>query len=93
MPEERKKLSKSDLREDEFVEWIMEATDYVRERSRAFIAGVVGLIAIVVLIQLVLKAEEENHIEAAKKLGQIWMAEEESRSEDAIRLGEEFIAR
>ena len=92
MPEERKKLSKSELREDEFVEWIMEAADYVRERSRAFIAGVVGLIAIVVLIQFVLKAEEENHIEAAKKLGQIWMAEEESRSEDAIRLGEELIA-
>ena len=92
MPDEQKKLSKSELREDEFVEWIMEAADYVRERSKIFIAGVVGLFAVVVVIQLVLKAEEEHRIEAAKKLGHLWRAEEERRSEDAIRLGEELIA-
>ena len=92
MPEERKKLSKSELREDEFVEWIMKAADYVKERSKVFIAGLVGVIAVVVVVQLVLKDQEDNRIEAAKKLGQIWMAEEQSRSEDAIRLGEELIA-
>ena len=92
MPEESKKLSKSELREDEFVEWIMEAADYVKERSKVFIAGVLGLVAIVVVIQLVLKAEEERHIKAVEKLGKIWIAEEQGRPEDAIRLGEELIA-
>ena len=92
MPNEQKKLTKSEMREDEFVEWILAAADYVRDRAKIFITGAGGLIALVVVIQLILQAEDENRNEAFKKLGQVWIAEDEGRSEDAIRLGEELIS-
>ncbi len=93
MPGERKKLSKSELREDQFIEWILQASEYVRERLQLFIAGGVGVVALCLAIHLIVKAQEEARFEAAIKLGEIWMAEEESRLDDAVRLGEELTTR
>lgn len=43
MSSEHRKLSKSELREDEFVEWIMQAVEYVKERARLFVGGAVAV--------------------------------------------------
>ncbi|MBT4386247.1 MAG: hypothetical protein HOD27_05330, partial [Betaproteobacteria bacterium] len=42
MAGESQKLSKEELREDEFVEWIMQAVAYVKARTQLFAGGVVG---------------------------------------------------
>ena len=91
MPGEKKRISKSELREDQFVEWIMAAADYVRERLQLFIAGAVGIVALVVVIQLIIQSREQARVDAAVKLGKVLREEEEGRPQEAMRLSEELI--
>ena len=76
MSSERRKLSKSELREDEFVEWIMQAIEYVKERTQLFVGGAVAVIAVIVAINYFIESEETNRLQAAALLGDVLMVEQ-----------------
>ena len=92
MSSERRKLSKSELREDEFVEWIMEAVEYVKERARLFVGGAVAVIAVIVAINYFIEAKETDRLKAAALLGDVLMVEQGGEQTEAIRLAEELVS-
>lgn len=92
MSSERRKLSKSELREDEFVEWIMEAVEYVKERARLFVGGAVAVIAVIVAINYFIESKEADRLKAAALLGDVLMVEQGGEPTEAIRLAEELVS-
>lgn len=92
MSSERRKLSKSELREDEFVEWIMQAVEYVKERARLFGSGAVAVVAVIVAINYFIESAEANRLKAAALLGDVLMVEQGGEPTEAIRLAEELVA-
>ena len=92
MSSERRKLSKSELREDEFVEWIMQAIEYVKERAQLFVGGAVAVIVVIVAINYFIESEEANRLKAAALLGDVLMVEQGGEPAEAIRLAEELVS-
>lgn len=92
MSSERRKLSKSELREDEFVEWIMEAVEYVKERARLFGSGALALVAVVLAINYFIESKEADRLQAAALLGDVLMVEQGGEPAEALRLAEELVA-
>ncbi len=92
MSSERRKLSKSELREDEFVEWIMEAVEYVKERARLFVGGAVAVIAVIVAIDYSIESKEADQLKAAALLGDVLMVEQGGEPTEAVRLAEELVS-
>lgn len=93
MSGERSKLSKEELREDEFVEWIMRAVDYVRERVQLFAGGLVAIVLLILGINYIIDSQEMAGEEAATKLGDVLMAEESGQVGKVITLAEELIGK
>ena len=85
-----KKLSKSELKEDRFVEWIMDAVEYVQQRSQWFIGAVAGVILLVLAVNLFLRSQEKGRLEAANRLGEAMMAEGQGQDERAMQLYEDL---
>ena len=92
MSSERRKLSKSELREDEFVEWIMQAVEYVKERARLFVSGALAVVAIIVAINYFIESQEADRLQAAALLGDVLMVEQGGEPTEAIRLAEELVS-
>lgn len=92
MSSERRKLSKSELREDEFVEWIMQAVEYVKERASLFGGGAVAVIAVIVAINYFVESKEADRLQAAALLGDVLMVEQGGEPTEAIRLAEELVS-
>ena len=92
MSSERRKLSKSELREDEFVEWIMEAVEYVKERARLFVGGAVAVVAVIVAINYFIESKEADRLKAAALLGDVLMVEQGGEPTEAVRLAEELVS-
>ena len=92
MSSERRKLSKSELREDEFVEWIMQAVEYVKERARLFASGLLAVVAIIVAIDYFIESQEADLLQAAALLGDVLMVEQGGEPAEAIRLAEELVS-
>ena len=92
MSSERRKLSKSELREDEFVEWIMQAVEYVKERVQLFVGGAVAVIVVIVAINYFIESEEANRLKAAALLGDVLMVEQGGEPTEAVRLAEELVS-
>ena len=92
MSSERRKLSKSELREDEFVEWIMQAVEYVKERANLFVSGALAVVVVIVAINYFIESQEANQLKAAALLGDVLMVEQGGEPTEAIRLAEELVA-
>jgi|APSaa5957512622_1039677.scaffolds.fasta_scaffold111679_1 tetratricopeptide (TPR) repeat protein len=93
MSGESSKLSKEELREDEFVEWIMQAADYVKERAQLFIGGLVVFVLLILGINYIIESQEQAKVEAASRLGDLLMAEEEGDAAGVISIAEDLISR
>ncbi len=92
MSSERRKLSKSELREDEFVEWIIEAVEYVKERARLFASGAIAVVAVIVAINYFIESKEAERLKAAALLSDVLMVEQGGEPAEALRLAEELVA-
>lgn len=91
MAGESKKLSKEEIREDEFVEWIMEAVEYIKERLQIFTGGLVGLIIAIMAINYFVESREAAKVEAATLLGEVLLAEQSGQLTEAMRLAEQLV--
>lgn len=91
MAGESKKLSKAELREDEFVEWIMAAVEYVKERSQVFAGGLIGVVVVIMAINYFVESRDVAKVEAATLLGDVLLAEQGGQLTEAIRLAEQLV--
>ena len=91
MSKERAKLSKEELKEDEFVEWIMRAVDYVRERAQIFAAGAIALILFVLLVDYIIDSRKKAQEEAATELGKMLIAEGSGDVGQAMQIAQRLL--
>lgn len=92
MAAESQKLTKAEMREDEFVEWIMAAVKYIKERSQLFAGGVIGVLIVILGINYFIDSKEVAKVEAATLLGDVLMAEQGGQITEAVRLAEQLVA-
>lgn len=92
MASETQKLSKDELREDEFVEGAVRFVEYVQENSQTFIAGLIGIVVVIMGVNYFIQAQEQSQTDAAALLGDMLIAEQSGQKEEAIRTGEQLQA-
>jgi len=85
MTSERKKLSKEELREDEFLEGIMSAVDYVRDHYQGFAAALALVVFSVLGIEYLISTQQQAREEAASRLSNALMLKEEGRDDEAVQ--------
>ena len=90
MANETQKLSKEELQEDEFVEGAVRFVEYVQENAQAFIAGLAGIVVVILGINYFIDAQEQSQADAAALLGDMLIAEQAGQKEEAIRTGEQL---
>ena len=90
MPNEKSKLTKADLEEDQFLEWVVNAGEYIKERRQAFIGGTVAVLAVIIIAGVIVNEQEQTHLMAAEQLGQIRLAEDQGEAAEALRLIEDL---
>ena len=92
MAAKRNRPTKRELEEDQFVEWMVQASDYVKERGRTFAAGAAAVVVIILAVNYVQASRESARTEAATLLGEALMAEQGGQQDQAIRLGEQLLS-
>jgi TolA-binding protein len=83
--------SKQELREDRFVEWVLEATEYVRAKSQVFMAGAVGVVVLIGAIAYFNKSQADSRLEAAALLGEAMIADDNGQGDEATRMAEQLL--
>ncbi len=91
MAKENQKLDKDELRDDEFVDWLVGAVQYVQDRAQAFAVGAVALVVALFAVNYFVESQELAKEEAAALLGDMLIAEQSAQSSEAIRLGEQLL--
>jgi tetratricopeptide (TPR) repeat protein len=92
MSGESQKLSKEELREDEFIEWLMHAVDYVRDNVQNFAIGAIAVVAVILAVNFFIESQEKSKVEAAALLGDVVMAEQSGQISEAIRIADQLLA-
>lgn len=88
----RNRPTKRELEEDQFVEWMVHASDYVKERGRLFATGAAAVVVIILAVNYVQASRANVRTEAATLLGEVLMAEQGGQQEEAIRLGKQLLS-
>jgi tetratricopeptide (TPR) repeat protein len=83
--------TRAELEEDRFVEWIMQAADFLKERMQFVIAAAAAVAVIVVLISYLRSAEEEARLQASTSFGQVLMADANGDVAQALEIAENLI--
>ena len=83
--------TRAELEEDRFVEWIMQAADFLKERMQFVIAAAAAVAVIVVLIGYMRSAEEEDRLQASASFGQVLMADANGEAGQAMEIAEQLI--
>ncbi|MCC7261542.1 MAG: tetratricopeptide repeat protein [Candidatus Latescibacteria bacterium] len=84
-------LSKQEMKEDHFVEWILEGVDFVRARSQQFITAAVAVVVVVAGIAYYNRTQADARVDAAAILGEAMIADDNNQTDEAIRLGERVL--
>ncbi len=91
MSAEQAKLNKDELKEDEFIEWVMRAADYVRHHAQYFLAGAGAVVAIVLIVTYVSHSQEQARETAAGLLGDALIADDNGQQEQAASVAQQLI--
>ena len=59
MDERRRRPTKEELEEDEFLEWVLRAINYVKQRAQLFIGGAVAVVALILIAGFVQGQSED----------------------------------
>ncbi len=92
MSGESQKMSKEELREDEFVEWLMRAVDSVRDNTQNFVMGAIAVVVAILAVNYFIESQEKSKTEAAALLGDVIMAEQSGQVSEAIRIADQLLA-
>ena len=83
--------TRAELEEDRFVEWIMQAADFLKERMQFVIAAAAAVAVIVMLIGYMQSVEEEDRLQASASYGQVLMADANGEAGQAMEIAEQLI--
>lgn len=83
--------SKQELKEDHFVDWILDGVDFVRARSQQFLTAAAAVVLVIAGIAYYNKTQADARVEAAAILGEAMIADDNNQADEAIRLGERIL--
>ncbi|MFH1571157.1 MAG: tetratricopeptide repeat protein [Gemmatimonadota bacterium] len=89
MQAHRNRPTRQELEEDHFVEWVMEAVDYVRNRAQLFVGGAAAIVVAILAVTYVQSSRQDARHAATALLGQAIIADESGRVEEAVGLAEQ----
>ncbi|MEE3235194.1 MAG: tetratricopeptide repeat protein [Candidatus Latescibacterota bacterium] len=91
MASETKRMTKEELREDEFVEWLVSAVDYIRDHRNPFIIGVLIVVGGILGLRTFIDSQEQNKRDAAALFGDVLIAEQGGQNIEAVKKAEHII--
>lgn len=91
MASETKRMTKEELREDEFVEWLVSAIDYIRDNRNIFVVGALMILGGIVGVRAFIDSQEQNKIEASALFGDVLIAEQSEQIMEAIKKAEYIV--
>ncbi|MEW6754891.1 MAG: tetratricopeptide repeat protein [Candidatus Latescibacterota bacterium] len=83
---EHSKLTKEELKEDEFVERVGQAIEFVRSHVQLVLGAVAALVVLVLGVDYLIRSQEKARLEAAAELGRAMMAEDAGQRSEAVRI-------
>lgn len=84
MPRSGRRSTKKELEEDQFVDWILKAADFIKQRAQLFIVGAVAVAVLISAFLYVKSSRVEAKTEAAALLGKALIADEAGRPAESI---------
>lgn len=91
MASETKRMTKEELREDEFVEWLVSVVDYIRDHRNSFIVGVFIVVAGIFGIRTFIDTQHQNIRDAAALWGDVLIAEQGGQLTEAAKKAEHIM--
>lgn len=91
MQERNQRATKADLEEDEFLEWVLRAIQYFKERAQLFIGGAVAIVAVFAIISFLQTQKEEARERASALLFEATIADRSGQTDQVIRLSQQLV--
>ena len=91
MASETKRMTKEELREDEFVEWLVSAIDYIRDNRNVFFVGALIILGGIVGLRTFIESQEQSKLEASALFGDVLIAEQSEQIIEAIKKAEHLV--
>tara|TARA_B100001250_G_scaffold100221_1_gene84293 strand:- start:9646 stop:10320 length:675 start_codon:yes stop_codon:yes gene_type:complete len=91
MASETKRMTKEELREDEFVDWLVSAVDYIRDHRNSFIVCVVIVVGGIVGLRTFIDSQEQNKRDAAALFGDVLIAEQGGQNVEAAEKAKHIV--
>lgn len=91
MASETKRMTKEELREDEFVEWLVSAIDYIRDNRNVFFVGALIILGGIVGLRTFIESQEQSKLEASALFGDVLIAEQSGQIIEAIKKAENIV--
>lgn len=91
MEEHRQRPAKAELEEDEFLEWVLNAAQFVRDRAQLFIGGAVAVVAVIAIATFVQGQREDARGRAAALLFEVTVADQSGQVDQALRLAQQLV--
>jgi len=91
MQERKKRATKAELEEDEFLEWVLRAIEYLKQRLQLFIGGAVAIVAVIAITSFMKTQRGEARERAATLLFEATLADRSGQMDQVIRIGQQLI--
>lgn len=91
MEERSRRASKAELEEDRFLEWVLQAGEYVRSRAQLFIGAAVALVAVIVIAHVVRGQRVEARSRASAMIFEANLAEQSGQLDQAVGIARQLI--
>jgi len=91
MQERKQRVTKAELEEDEFLEWVLRAIEYLKQRSQLFIGGAVAIGAVIAITSFMKTQRAEAHERAATLLFEATVADRSGQVDQVLRIGQQLV--
>ena len=91
MEERNRRPSKAELEEDRFLEWVLQAGEYVKGRAQLFIGGAVAVVAVIAIANFVQGQRLEARSQASAMIFEADLAEQSGQIDRVVAISRQLI--
>lgn len=91
MQERNQRATKAELEEDEFLEWVLRAIEYFKQRAQLFVGGAVAIVAVIAIISFMQTQKAEARERASTLLFEATVADRSAQTDQVIRIAQQLV--
>lgn len=91
MEERNRRPTKAELEEDRFLEWVLQAGEYVKSRAQLFIGAAVAVVAVIVIANFLQGQRLEARSRAAEMIFEANLAEQTGQIDRVVGIAQQLI--